>query len=78
MSKFVRFLSTRGFSPLYAGYTTTLYSEQFAAGVAAGLCVVSMGIVLLTVPETTKDTTRLAGTSDSYSEPASTVSLPVQ
>ena len=57
-------------SPLYtcAGYVTVMYSEQFAASMAAALCVVSIGVVLLCVPETTKDPTSVAGTADSYSE----------
>lgn len=43
---------------------TTFSSEQFAAGVAAALCVVAVVIVMLFVPRTTKDPTRIAA-SDS-------------
>ena len=54
-------LSISHLSPpsLPQGYVTTLYSEQLAAGIAAGLCVVSIGIVLLCVPETTKDPSKV-------------------
>ena len=53
--------------PPSTGYVTTLYSEQYAAGVAAGLCVLSMVVVLLFVPRSTKDPTKAAGSGDSYS-----------
>ena len=47
---------------------TTYFSEQSAAGVAAGLCVVSMLIVVLFVPPSTKDPARASYSRDSYSE----------
>ena len=41
--------------PTVGGYVTTLRSEQFAAGVAAVLCIVAMIIVLFFVPRSTKN-----------------------
>lgn len=46
--------------PTVGGYVTTLVSEQFAAGVAAGLCIVAMVIILIFVPSTTKDPEKLS------------------
>ena len=46
--------------PTVGGYVTTLYSEQFAAGVAALLCVATMVIILLFVPAQTKGSQALA------------------
>ena len=54
-------------SPL-AGYVTIFVSEQWAAAVAAALCVLSMVVVVLFVPRSTKDPARLASSRDSYSE----------
>jgi OCT family organic cation transporter-like MFS transporter 18 len=45
--------------PILGGYVTTLRSEQFAAGVAAGLCLLTMVVVLLFVPATTKTQQKL-------------------
>ena len=45
--------------PVLGGYVTTLKSEQFAAGVAAGLCLLTMLIVLIFVPANTKDPQRV-------------------
>lgn len=42
-----------------------MYSEQFAAAVAAALCVVAIGVVLLCVPDSTKGLARVA---DDYSK----------
>jgi hypothetical protein len=44
------------------------FSEQAAAGVAAAMCVVSMAIVLMFVPQSTKDPSRLSSNRDTYSE----------
>lgn len=41
--------------PILGGYVTTLRSEQFAAGVAAGLCLLTIVAVLIFVPATTKN-----------------------
>lgn len=41
-----------------------MYSEQFAAAVAAALCVVAIGVVLLCVPDSTKVPVKVA---DDYS-----------
>ena len=41
--------------PIIGGSVTTLKSEQFAAGVAAGLCLFTVVIVFLFVPANTKD-----------------------
>lgn len=41
--------------PIIGGYVTTLRSEQFASGVAAGLCVLTMIAVLIFVPASTKN-----------------------
>ena len=50
------------------GYVTTMFSEQFAAAAAAVLCVISIAIVLVFVPKSTKDPTRLEDNKDNYSE----------
>ena len=44
-----------------------MMSEQFAAGVAAGLCLLAMIIVLVCVPKSTKEH-RTNDNRDSYSE----------
>lgn len=49
--------------PIIGGYVTTLRSEQFAAGVAAGICVLAMVIVILFVPGNTKGQQEKASTS---------------
>ena len=46
--------------PTLGGYVTKLYSMQAAAGVAAALCIVAMVIVLVFVPATTKDLSKIA------------------
>lgn len=45
--------------PTVGGYVTTLKSEQFAAGVAAGLCLVTMVIIIAFVPAHTKTPQKL-------------------
>ena len=47
---------------------TVYFSEQSAAGVAAALCVVSMAIVVMFVPQSTKDPSHLSSSRDPYSE----------
>lgn len=41
--------------PIIGGYVTTVKSEQFAAGVAAGLCLLTIVVVFIFVPANTKD-----------------------
>ena len=59
--------------PMVGGYITTAQSEQFAAGVAAGLCLVAILVVIVFVPRTTKhalkkqDSSKAHGKSISYS-----------
>ena len=45
--------------PIIGGYVTTMRSEQFAAGVAAGLCLLTMVAILIFVPATTKSPQQL-------------------
>lgn len=52
--------------PTIGGYLTTLKSEQFAAGVAAGLCLLAMIVVLIFVPATTKDPHKLNTTREKH------------
>ena len=46
--------------PTVGGYVTTLQSEQFAAGVAAAICLLAMAVVLILVPKNTKDFQKLS------------------
>lgn len=46
--------------PIVGGYVTTLRSEQFAAGVAAGLCLIAIAVVLVFVPANTKHLQKVA------------------
>ena len=46
--------------PTVGGYVTTLRSEQFAAGVAALVCVAAMLIIMLFVPAHTKSAQALS------------------
>ncbi|CAI7998457.1 Solute carrier family 22 member 18 [Geodia barretti] len=52
--------------PPVGGYVTVYFSEQSAAGVAAALCVVSMAIVVMFVPQSTKDPSHLSSSRDPY------------
>lgn len=46
--------------PTLGGWLTTLYSEQFAAGVAASLMILALVFVFVVVPSQTKDPRRIA------------------
>ena len=50
--------------PTVGGYITMQYSEQFAAGVAALLCVVTMVIIVLLVPANTKTAAKAKETKE--------------
>ena len=43
--------------PIMGGYVTKVTSEQSAAAVAAGICLVAIAIVMVFVPRTTKRVT---------------------